>query len=318
MNKLFEIKTVYGPHFSKCFDLSIGIDPLLPPKKCPLNCIYCSIGETMVKTIKPKILVDPARVVRDLEYFVDKNGVVFKNIFTWGFGDPLLNYQLPVITENIRNYLNNIEFKGKFIVKTSGVLLNSSWVKPFFKYIDEVVVPFSLPHSFWNMFVEPVGEYRFSSIINSLKNTIREYGDKLSIELTIFRYRDFTNAEESVLSETLSTLHNLKPGRIYVRTINRPSRVVDAKPVRGDLFRKVVDKLIEEGFETILCKSVFQNKISIVDNTNCLFNHILRKPISTDEVMQIYGSNVLKILDKSFVSKINWDNKIYFRLKSVK
>lgn len=316
MNNLFELKTIYGPHFSKCFDLTIGVDPILPPKKCPLDCIYCPVGKTIVKTNKPKIIFDPTRIVKDLEEFIEKNGIVFKNIFIWGFGDPLLNYQLPIIIENIYNFLNNIGFKGKIIVKTSGVLLNSNWVKPVFKYIDEIVVPISIPYSFWNVFVEPFIECKLSNIVNVLKYIAREYIGKLFIEITIFKYRDFTNAEENVLNETISILHSIKHVKIYVKTINRPSRSLEVKPVRGELFKRVVDKLIEEGFETTICNAVFENKIAIVDTVNCLFNHILRKPLSTNEIIQIYGSSVLKILDKSFVNKINWDNKIYFQLKT--
>lgn len=318
MNRLFELKTVYGIHLSRCFEASLGIDPLLSPKKCSLNCIFCPLGETIVKTIKPSIYVDLDRVIRDLMNFIDKNGLIFKTTFVWGLGDPLLNYQTPVIVEKIHSLLKDMGFNGRIVVRTSGVLINSNWIKPVFKYVDENLVPIALPYSYWKIFTEPVGDFKFNNLVNSLKNIVKEYGDKLAIELVVFRYRDFTNAEESVLDELISVIHSTRVEKIYVKTINRPGRSIDIKPVRGELFNRVVEKMNNEGFKTIVCSDVSVNKLNIVDKTNILLNHILRKPLSTDEIIQIYGPESLKILEKSFVSKINWDNKIYFKLKSIR
>ncbi|MHC1586646.1 MAG: radical SAM protein, partial [Candidatus Hecatellaceae archaeon] len=39
------MKAVYGPVASWRLGLSLGIDPILPPKTCSFNCVYCQLGE---------------------------------------------------------------------------------------------------------------------------------------------------------------------------------------------------------------------------------------------------------------------------------
>lgn len=45
--------TVYGPVLSWRLGRSLGIDPLLQPKTCTFDCLYCQLGRTYRKVSEP-------------------------------------------------------------------------------------------------------------------------------------------------------------------------------------------------------------------------------------------------------------------------
>lgn len=65
------MSTVYGPVPSWRLGRSLGIDALLPPKKCTFNCVYCQLGKTSLQVSSPEALgetlIDVNKVTNDLD-----------------------------------------------------------------------------------------------------------------------------------------------------------------------------------------------------------------------------------------------------------
>ncbi len=313
------LKTVYGPHPSRCYGKVIYIDPVLPPKKCPYDCVFCPLGKSVVKTRKPSIHVDSKHIVDDLKEFIEDNMVEFDKIIIWGYGDPLLNYQIPIIISNVKEFLEKNGYKSKILIKTSGLLLLENWVLPLYELVDEIILQLSIPGTLWRAYHNPPQDIKFHELIKRLAMIDKRYRKKISIELILFKINTFKNFDEQVLLELITAYKRIGVNKVYVSTIDRPPTNSNVKPVHGKILLKVNAKLVDEGFNTTICSYSSTRGKSIKNTTKWLYNHLLRIPLSTREIVDIYGDQGITVLDRfindKMVEKINWEHQIYFKIK---
>ncbi len=315
-----EFKTVYGPHNSRCHGLVLGIDPIMPPKRCPYNCIYCPIGRTYIKTFKPALLVKPDAVVNDLKYFIENEGILFEKIVIWGSGDPMLNFHTPLIINNVKKNLIEHGCKPYIVIKTSAVNIGEEWIYPVLENVDEINISLATSYTLWRKHIDPVEEKRLDEIISKISSLDKCYRDKTWFELVLYRYGGISNANEELLEEFIGTIGRTGIRKIYVKTIDRPSRDPRIKPVKGRLFNHVVDKLVDRGYIVKTCRETVSNNMLGISNIETwLFNHILRKPLSTKEIISFYGDNGVRFVEKLFkqgiVNKINWEGQMFFTVR---
>ena len=62
------MKYLFGPVPSRRLGLSLGID-LFNFKVCSLDCIYCEIGKTILKTDQRKSYVPKEKVLKEINSF---------------------------------------------------------------------------------------------------------------------------------------------------------------------------------------------------------------------------------------------------------
>lgn len=255
----------------------------------------------------------------DLEEFLEENGCIFKTLVVWGFGDPLLNYQLPIILNNVKNVLENYNCGVKLVLRTPAVNGNAEWVRPAIDLVDSIIIPFSTPPSFWREVVDPDPSFNIISYIENLKKLSGRSREKMWIELVLFRTIGFTNAEDRVLGELASILWRIRVDKIYLKTLDRPSHSTRIKPVHGNLYRVVYDKLVEQGFRVVSCIENAGVDVVIHNSGLRLYNHILRKPLNTLEIIKLYGDDGLKymsVLDKrGCLDKILWEGNVYYKIR---
>ncbi|RLG81197.1 MAG: radical SAM protein [Thermoprotei archaeon] len=316
-----ELKTVYGPHPSRCFGLSLGIDPLMPPKRCPYDCIYCPLGRTVIRTTQPSLLVKPESVLNDLKKFIEENGIVFEAITIWGLGDPLLNYNIALLVNSVREVLREYECNVPIIVRTTGFNIGSSWIKPLLPLVDYIVIPVDLPSTLRKIYINPAPNLKFTDIVSSVRSIDKAYRDKFIVEVNLFRFENFTNATAIILNELIADIKSLHIDKVLIKTVNRVPKDRRVKPVRGKLINKVVEGFTEEGFSVDMCKDRNYGKITLVNIELGLINHLARKPLKTSEIHYLYGPRGVALAEdlvrRGLAEKINWEKAVYFRLKNI-
>jgi len=320
MNSEYQVKTVYGPHPTPCYGNAVVVDSLLPPKKCPYNCVFCPLGETVIKTNKPGVYASVERVAGDFEEFLKDNGVVFEKVLVWGFGDPLLNYQLPAILNSIKSILVEKNINAQLVVKTTGLNMGENWVFPLYEIADEIVVPLSTPPSLWKVYSKPVEKYAFEKLIEKLASIDKRYRAKMSAELVVFKINSSGNFEEEVLHELVSVYSRIGFSKVYVTTLDRPAHH-GVKPVNQKVLEKIASKLIDEGLKAHVCSKKLVSSQVKITTLKWLFNHVLRMPLSTMEVLGIYGEWGLAVLNQmvknNLVSKISWEGQVFFKARYI-
>lgn len=316
------IKTVYGPHPSRCFGLSLGIDPILPPKRCIYNCIYCPMGRTISHVSSPSIMVTPERVKEELVEFIVTNGCIFENIMIWGMGDPLLNYHTPLIAKIVRETVREHGCLAGIVVRTTGFHLGGEWVRPLYDFVDEVVIPVDSVGDERKIINNPIQGHGVYRLANIIKQMPRFYKKKIAVEINLLRYNGSGNYVPSLIHEVMSILDMMNMKKIYLKTVSRPGSSDSIKPVRGGTFAKIMKLFIDNGFNVVTCTDTKRNNVFYAgDIREALLNHLLRKPLSSDEIALIYGNEGLveaeKMVEAGFLAKKPWCGKIFFRIKTV-
>jgi len=314
------LKTVYGPHPDQCYGGVLYIDPLLPPKKCPLDCVFCPLGRTVIKTAAPHLYVGVDKITDDIIEYLSENGRTFENIVVWGFGDPLLNYQLPAIVSSIKNLVKAHGIEAKILVKTSGFNLTLSWIHPIYELVDEIILQLSVPASLWRLYTNPPQHLSFKELVNKLQHLDKRYKRKISAELVVFRVDNESNFEEAVILELTSVYKRVGVAKVYVTTIERPASH-DVKPVQNKILERVAFKLSEEGILAQVCSRSPSSGSVRVNVSKWMYNHLLRIPLNTGEIIKIYGSTGLHTLEQmvkdNIVDTINWEKHVFFKAKYI-
>jgi len=313
------IRTVYGPHPHECFNTSLFIDPILPPKRCIYDCVYCPLGRTLHKTLTPTITVDHEKMIKDYREFIDENGYVFKNIVIWGYGDPLLNYQTPLFVNYVKEDLRRDNIDVKILLRTPGYNLHGEWVKPMYEYLDEIIIPLNSTGSNWRVLMDPPDNLKLIDLFNTLKKLDRRHRKIISIEYTLLRFNELNNYSFEQVMELISICKNIGIEKVYLTTIYRPGSRIGVKHVHGKVFDEIAEKIEDEGLEVVKCSynaSYIRVKAGV---EKWLINHILRFPLTTSEINAIYGDDglnlVIKLQSSGLIKKINWDNKIYHTIQ---
>ncbi len=311
------IRVVYGVHPSRCFGLSLGIDPILPPKRCIYDCIYCPTGRTISKDSTPQILVTPDRVIDELGKYIDVNGCIFSNIMIWGSGDPLLNYYTPLIASRIRDFIGERGCSVSITVRTTGYMLSEEWARQILPYVDRVLIPLDAGVDLRRTLNDPLKGYTLMKLVKILREIPRQYKRMIWYEINLLRTTTFTNASLYNIDELLSAITTSGITKIYVKTVDRPGKQTNIKPVRGKQIMRIIEKLENEGLKVVFCRKPSIENILIADNSDeAIINHLLRKPLSSDEIKQLYGLEGLRTVERlvagNVLRKITWSNRVFF------
>lgn len=315
------IKCIYGPHPSRCWGYSLGIDPLMPPRKCPYNCIYCPIMPWFYKkTLQPQLYVSPDRIAGEIEEFIKLNGCVFNTIMIWGMGDPLLNFHTPLIIEKIREISSDYGCSNQIILRTTGYLLSEKWAQPIFSKVDYVLIPLDVVGEHRGTLVEPIERATTNFLKTVIRSLPRYARRKILAEINLFRNEWFNPSETQYLLELAATLKNIGIAKVLIKSIDRPGRTTGIKPLRGKQIDKTRKILEEEGLEAKICSSKPEQNIVLAgDVEEQIYNHILRKPLSVKEIIMVYGNEGIvsaeRLVEQGRLEKINWFSEIYFIAK---
>lgn len=93
---------VFGPVASRRLGRSLGVD-IVPAKVCTLDCVYCEVGRTTLKTTERKPYSPMDDILAELEARL-RQGIQPDYITITGSGEPTLNSQLGRIIDRIKGF----------------------------------------------------------------------------------------------------------------------------------------------------------------------------------------------------------------------
>jgi len=308
------IEYVYGVHPSRCFGLTIGLDVLLPPKKCPLDCAWCPLGKTVDKTRTP-IGQAPnlSKIIEELRELYEQNPLIAKKIYVWGFGDPLLIGKMPDVVAT----LEAENLADKVIVHTSGLLLPLHLSSRLFDQVDEVVIPFEWTSETrigfgWEQTVS------VSTFLQILADFNKKYPGKIGLEITVFKFASSLTPSLDSLREIVNQAGRVGVEKVYLKTVNR--HVNDRiRSVSPGLIAEYAQIFEDNGIKPVICAESTNFEVGVRKQglIRLVYNHILRKPLSFRELKTIYGDNGV-ISAENLVSmkkavKTTWEREVYYR-----
>lgn len=244
------MSTVYGPVPSWRFGRSLGIDVVLPPKKCTFNCVYCQLGKTRRHISGPEelgeTLVDVDHVIDDLDMVMKRLDVSTIDVVTFsGTGEPTLNLRLGEIAREVKKKVGSLPL----IILTNSSLFHREDVRKNLLLFDLIVAKLDAgDDKTFRLINRPADEeINIETIVDSIKKLRKEVKGAVALEVMLLRSEDaqITNVEGRPLRNLMGAILNLEPDHVQLEVPYRPPSESFVKPPPREKIKLIFDELSE-------------------------------------------------------------------------
>ena len=233
---------------------SLGIDPVLPPKTCTFDCIYCQLGPTVHKVsspagFKPRVGVED--VLRGLEEALETLDPGLIDYITFsGCGEPTLHPGLGEMIEAVRGACPNVPI---------AILTNASlfWLEEPVENAckaDLVVAKLDAPtDDLLRAINRPAEGMTLDRIIDGLKEARRRARGRLAIQSMFLKAHGRQLHDKAGLARMAEILRAIRPDQVQVNTPTRPPAEPYVQPLGPEELKAIADYLSSElkGVEVI-------------------------------------------------------------------
>jgi len=222
----------------------LGVDPLLPPKTCTFDCIYCQLGRTRQKVNGPedvKNYVNPKAVKEELAVALKKlKREPIDFITLSGVGEPTLHPQLKTLITDLREEAGNM----KMAILTNSSLVWKNEVREALGLLDLVVAKLdAINEDTFQAINRPSPRLKLSLITDGLKKFRIEWGsDKLALQVMLIKG---LNTSAEYLMKLSEVIYEISPKEVQLNTVLRPPAEKWVKPIALSEMQEVAS-LIKE------------------------------------------------------------------------
>ena len=241
-------ETVFGPIHSRRLGSSLGIN-LLPQrgKFCNFDCIYCECGWNKDGR-DDKVLPTAAQVRAALE---DKlcacmlEGTPIDSITFSGDGEPTLNPEFPRIIDDTLHLRDAYYPNAKVSVLSNATRVHVPEVAAALKRVDNPILKIDAPtDELISKINHPAPGYSLERVIEGLCG----FDGDFVLQTMFLRSPDFDSSSPEVLDGWMNIVRELKPRKIMVYTIDRPTPASGLEKFTVAEMRALVQPLLDEGF----------------------------------------------------------------------
>ena len=227
---------VFGPVLSGRLGRSLGLD-LLGSKVCSMDCVYCEVGPTRVRTRERKTWVPPRELLDELAAWKAEGFEAPDVVTLGGSGEPTLNSGLAEILAGCRTILPNVPVA----VLTNSTLLDDAGVRRELCAADMVLPSLdSLVESEFSAVNRPLRGITAAGCAQGIRDLRREFSGRLFLEVLLCRGWNDSARNLALLQDYCA---DLRPDRVDVVTLSRPGTLPSAEAVDSQtlgLWRKAL------------------------------------------------------------------------------
>ena len=248
VSAMLRAETVFGPIHSRRLGSSLGIN-LLPVngKICSFDCIYCECGWNRDGK-DDKRLPSAAEVrsaLQDKLSALMLEGVRIDSITFSGDGEPTLNPEFPRIIEDTLRLRDVFYPDAKVSVLSNATRVHVPEVFEALRKVDNPIMKIDAPtDELVRLIDNPAPGYSLARTIEAL----RRFEGDFVLQTMFLRSPDFDSSSPEVLDGWKAIVRDLRPRKIMVYTIDRPTPMQGLEKFSVELMRSLVSDLIEEGF----------------------------------------------------------------------
>ena len=241
-------ETVFGPIHSRRLGSSLGIN-LLPVngKICSFDCSYCECGWNRDGK-DDKRLPSAAEVrsaLQDKLSALMLEGVRIDSITFSGDGEPTLNPEFPRIIDDTLRLRDVFYPDAKVSVLSNATRVHVPEVFEALRKVDNPIMKIDAPtDELVRLIDNPAPGYSLARTIEAL----RRFEGDFVLQTMFLRSPDFDSSSPEVLDGWKAIVRDLRPRKIMVYTIDRPTPMQGLEKFSVELMRSLVSDLIEEGF----------------------------------------------------------------------
>lgn len=214
---------VFGPVPSRRLGRSLGINNLLPPKKCSYSCVYCQLGKTEVLMIERKRFHDPRSIADAVSSRVSVIGDQADYITFVPDGEPTLDELLGEEVKLIRDVVEK-----PIAILTNLSLISRSDVRRDLLGFDLVSLKVdAVSEKTWRKINRPHPSLSLAEILKGVRAFTRDFSGKLISETMLV---DGVNTSSSELNSIASFLEKIELSKAYLAIPTRPPAESWVKP----------------------------------------------------------------------------------------
>ena len=242
-------ETVFGPIHSRRLGSSLGIN-LLPVngKICSFDCIYCECGWNRDGK-DDKRLPSAAEVrsaLQDKLSALMLEGVRIDSITFSGDGEPTLNPEFPRIIEDTLRLRDVFYPDAKVSVLSNATRVHVPEVFEALRKVDNPIMKIDAPtDELVRLIDNPAPGYSLARTIEAL----RRFEGDFVLQTMFLRSPDFDSSSPEVLDGWKAIVRDLRPRKIMVYTIDRPTPMQGLEKFSVERMHSLVADLIGEGFD---------------------------------------------------------------------
>ncbi len=238
---------VYGPVRSRRFGISLGLNISGSGKYCSFNCIYCFRGKNDGRPDEADFrasLPSVESVLDSLETWIKKSYETIDDITLAGNAEPTNHPYFPEIVEGVIRLRNRYLLNVEVSVLTNGTGLIPRLNKRYMdvKYALEKVdnpclkLDSGVPET-WHIISRPYADISFSEWFDAVKIL-----EKPIIQ-TLLMNGVVDNTAESELMKLKECYEILKPIKVHILNVDKPTAVSGIYPVEEEKFEKAKEFL---------------------------------------------------------------------------
>ena len=241
-------ETVFGPIHSRRLGSSLGIN-LLPRhgKICNFDCIYCECGWNRDGR-DDRVLPTAAEVRSALEDNLAQcllDGTRIDSITFSGDGEPTLNPEFPRIIDDTLKLRDAYFPSAKVSVLSNATRVHIPEVAAALRRVDNPILKIDAPtDGLVGRINHPAPGYSLERVLEAL----RGFGGDFVLQTMFLRCPDFDSAAPEVLDGWMKIVRDLRPRKIMVYTIDRPTPQEGLQKFTPAEMRALVQPLLDEGF----------------------------------------------------------------------
>lgn len=241
-------ETVFGPIFSRRLGSSLGIN-LLPRdgKICNFDCIYCEcgwnrdgLGDRRMPTAQEVRSALEAKLRQTVADNVHVDSITFS-----GDGEPTLNPEFPQIIEDTLQLRDMLLPSAEVSVLSNATRIHVPEIFAALAKVDNPIMKIDAPTD------EAVARINHPAPGYSLRRTVealRKFNGNFVLQTMFLKSPDFDSSEPGQLAAWMDIVRELKPRRIMVYTIARPTPLEGLVKFTEEQMRDLVKPLTAEGF----------------------------------------------------------------------
>ena len=306
------MRYLFGPVPSRRLGVSLGIDPI-PKKVCSLDCVYCEVAKTSLKTLERAEYVPAEEILSELRKYLAQNHVALDFITFSGSGEPTLNSQLGFMIREIKRMTGT-----PVAVITNGTLLWREDVRQDLLPAD-LVMP-SLDAVSEALFIKinhPAKGLTAQMVLEGLIRFRKDYAGPIWLEILIVKG---INDQEEAYNRLADAVKKINPDRVQLNTIVRPPRQRRAQLVSEKELQRL-QRIIGPKAEIIANFNRETNKAYREEIEDTLVELLKIRACTIEEMVEsmgIHRDELLKYIellqDEGYLQKIQFESKIYFKI----
>lgn len=212
----------FGPVPSRRLGQSLGINNVTT-KSCSYTCVYCQVGKTTEKIIKPKAFFSPKQIHEAVAMRAEKlraRGLSIDYLTFVPDGEPTLDIALGESIDALR------DLDIPIAVITNGSLLSRKEVRSRLRRADLVSVKVDSVHEdVWQKINLPHHDLSLDTILQGIREFARDFdGILITDTMLIAGINDDTGS----LTDTADFLAEIAPRTAYIAVPTRPTTVKKA------------------------------------------------------------------------------------------